>query len=324
MVFLATACMGQSGSEVERPPGRDPLPTPIDPGPMGPYVPPTPHCPCGMLRDMQQIRATITAVEDFPQVGQQRYMLRADEILSAAEVPSQALRAGDLFGGYYNDTLACGGMAAPLAVDDEVVAFYRRGLQDGALCCDYIDCTDACRPENDEDSAQRKQEACETSCQTTTASACSEHRDEARLHGDLMLIPWGDELLVGESEFGTATIAPDDLPFLAGNAEACEAGIEDRFEQLTPPPNDTDQSETEAPPPGSSSAQPPPASAVPPGTPTPPPPSTPLPPAEPSAMPAPAPMSGELPTAPPGANASTDGSGGPPPHPEEYRVRCAG
>src|SRR5262245_53261298 len=176
---------GQSGSEYEGPPRMSPEP---------PGLPMRQHCPCAVLRDQQQLRATITAVEDFSDVGDHRYTLRVDELLASAESGAE-LALGDAFGGYWSGALPCAGaVAEPLAVGAEVLAFYRRGLQDGALCCEYLGCVDGCRAEH----GDTEPDSCEPTCAQQTADGCAQYAHEAQMHGALTLFPWGDEFVVGD------------------------------------------------------------------------------------------------------------------------------
>jgi hypothetical protein len=281
---------GQSGSEY------------MPPQPIPPGNPPRSHCPCTSLREQQQLRATVIAVEEFPEVGDLRYRLRVDAVLSP--LPGDELAVGDEFGGYFSGALPCAGLQAePIAPGSDVLAFFRRGLQDGVLCCDQLRCVDDCRREHGE-AAQNEPELCDLPCADQTQAACAQHAQEALLHGNVVLLPWGDELVVGESEFGTASIAPADLPALTLDAQACEAAIEDRSDLLLPPQPEQ-PSAPSAPTAGSA--------PTPPTPPTPPSPSA-APPVAGSGVPAPP---------PPGTNPSMEASP-PPAHPEEVRVRCAG
>ena len=318
---LLSACLGQSGSEVIKPPTRTPTPMDPDPHPIAPGIPPQPHCPCDGLRDQQQIRATVLGVEGFATITNlRRYALRAEEVLSDAQSGEASLQPGDRFGGYWQGELACGGeLQAPIAVGTQVLAFYRRGWQDGELCCDYIACGDDCPTEqegdDDKNPASSPHEACLQQCRTQTAGACAEHREEAVMHGDLMLMPWGDDFVVGVSEHGQATITESDLHALTFDRDACMSALDDRFDTLhppEPPSQSADEDDSKAvpqhPTPSTPPAQSPPASN--PATPmtlpqTPPPPSAATPPAT-----------------PPGTNTSSQEVGAPPAHPEEFRVRC--
>jgi hypothetical protein len=315
---LLSACLGQSGSEVIKPPTMTPSPNPapmMHPPIVAPGIPPQPHCPCDGLRDQQQIRATVLGVESFPELTNlRRYALRADEILSDADSGAPSLQPGDRFGGYWQGELACGGELQPaIAVGTQVLAFYRRGWQDGQLCCEYIACSDDCPAEQesdgDENPANSPQERCLQQCRTETADACAQHSEEAVMHGDLMLMPWGDEFVVGVSEHGQATIAEADLHALTLDRDACMGALDDRFDALhpqEPASQDIDEGDDQATPP-------PPAPATPPGQSPPAPMSTPM------TMPLPPAPSA---TPPPGTNTAVAPVGPPPAHPEELRVRC--
>ena len=292
---------GQSGSEYEGPPVNMP------PGPVNPGVPQPTHCPCTVLRDMQQLRATVTRVEDFPEVADRRYSLRVDAVLSPALDSAHELAVGDAFGGYWNGALPCAGMAAgPMAPGADVLAFYRRGLQDGVLCCERIACADDCPAElaDDDGNNQSAPDPCEPLCEEQTEAACALHAEEAQMRGTVMLLPWGEELVVGENEFGTASIARSDLAALTLDQAACEAAIDDRSGALQPEPEPVEQPAAPAPQPAGSAAQPsvPPVSTMPPPS---------------------APMGAPAMSPPPPVNPVMAADAPPAAHPEEVRVRCA-
>ena len=314
---LLSACLGQSGSEVIPPIKKpDPNPTPVDPGPqpVPPGIPPQPHCPCDGLREYQHIRATVVGVESFETITNlRRYALRVDEILSDAQRGEASLRPGDHFGGYWQGELACGSQEQPVVAEGaQVLAFYRRGWQDGVLCCDYIACAGDC-PEDetsdDGDPANSPLERCSSQCMTQTAEACAEHREEAVMHGDLMLVPWGDAFVVGRSEHGVATIAEADLHALTLDRDACMEALDDRYATLNPPEPQQPGADID-PAPRDPTPGPKPLPSEPPPSPmTPTPMSMPQPPA--SATPPPQ-----------GAPSPASPAGPPPAHPEEIRVRC--
>jgi hypothetical protein len=311
---LASACAGQSGSEA--PPGPGPGPD-LDAGgppqPIPPGIPAAPHCPCDGLHDQQQIRATVLAVETIePFTNVWRYQLRAEELLSELPSNGDELRPGDHFGGYFHGQLVCGGeVQASFDAGAQVLAFYRRGLQDGVLCCEYLACSDACPSEGEGDAEQGPPVAhqrCVQDCESETAAACAEHRDEAVMRGELLLIAWADALVVGRSEHGTATSTEAELASLTLDRNACMAAIEDRYEMLHPsePASMDDNANDDAP-----------ASDEPPGT-TPPNASA----ATPDAGMTSAPSDSAQPPPSQPTNPSTGGVGPPPAHPEEVRVRC--
>jgi hypothetical protein len=230
----------------------------------------------------------------------------------------------------------------PIATGDEVVAFFRRGRQDDVSCCEYIACTDPCRTSGDADPGQAKQTACEQACVASSATACAKHQPEALLHGELLLIPWGDSLLVGRSDQASARISRDQLPALNESHAQCAAALPDLEATLYPasqPSADAKSASDSAapsvagsgasapnsaqPPPPLPSA-PPPAGGTPPSTPPAPSANASAPPAAGSgasnaAAPAALPVagSGALP-----ANMTTLVSTPPPAGPEEIRVRC--
>jgi hypothetical protein len=290
---------GQSGSEVMKPPGF--TPTPGAP----PGVPPEPHCPCDGLRQMQPIRAKIVSAVAFPAVSTTRYELVAEQILGPDFLDRNELAVGDHFGGYWSGQLACGG-TIELAVGAEVLAFHRRGRQDGLECCDYIACSTHCRalPDANEDQGPLSAFArCENDCETSTQDACAQHRQEALLHGELMLTPWADALLVGEN----ISIRLDQLGALQLERDACIS----QLPNLRPPAatGEGEPVRDAAPATGMTAAPPLPAAPVPAQQPPPSPIPTPLPPV--SATP------------PSGVNTADVAPGGPPAGPEEIRVRCA-
>lgn len=294
LAFAVLACQdGQSGSENNDP--KPPFPTPEPPG-----LPSIPHCPCETTGGLLPIRARVVGAEAFPEVGQTRYRLVAEELFGETR---GVAAVGDEFGGYSSDVLPCGG-AQSFAVGDEVVAFYTRGRQDESECCDYIACSTECEPllTPDDDTAR---EACQEACADETAGACAAHADEARLRGSLTLLLWGEQIAVGKAGSVTASIDAGDVPKLALPREECEAALDDLYPLLEP--------ETSAPAPAPGPAPTPTPAATNPQPPVPSPPSTTPPPS--ATAPAGAP--------PPGGNPSEPS--GPPSvaHPEEVRVRCA-
>jgi hypothetical protein len=328
-LVLASACAGQSGSEVidPQPPGPDPMPpiTDAGPQPVPPGIPSVPHCPCDGLREQQQIRATVLAVETIaPFTNLWRYQLRAEEILSELPSNGDEPRVGDRFGGYWNGQLACGGeVQTPVDVGAQVLAFYRRGLQDGALCCEYLACSQACPSESEDDAepgASSPHASCVQDCEGQSATACAEHREEAVMRGELLLIPWADELVVGESEHAAATITTADLPALTLARDACIAAIDDRYGTLHPPepaPSADDAADDDAPVPGGP-PPPTPPEAMPPTDPE-----TPMMTPSASAATPDAGTAGAGGDSPPqSGNPSGEAVGPPPAHPEEVRVRC--
>jgi hypothetical protein len=298
---MAAACddAGQSGSEVMKPPMDAPAPGEQTPG-QPPRLPPEPHCPCDGLRQMQPIRAKIVDAVAFPAISAVRYELVAEQLLGPDPLGLNELAVGDHFGGYWNGQLACGG-TIELAVGAEVLAFHRRGRQDGLECCDYIACSDRCRalPGADQDQSPTSAYGqCESACETTTHDACAQHRREALLHGELMLTPWSEMPQVGDN----LNIRLDQLDALQLDREACVSALPN----LRPPPAASETS-VEQTPIQSVTVAPPPA----PGT-------TPLMP------PPPPPPSAAAPPLPTGLNVAQVANGPPPAGPEEIRVRCTG
>jgi hypothetical protein len=299
LAFAVLACQdGQSGSE-----NNDPKPPFPMPGPMPPGIPGTPHCPCGTTGGVPPIKARVVGSEAFPEVGQTRYRLVAEELFG--EIPGVAV--GDEFGGYSDGNLPCGG-AAPIAIGDEVLALYTRGHQDDASCCEYIACSTDCQSlvTPDGDDAGRNQ--CEAACRDETATACAAHADEARLRGTLVLSLWGEQIAVGHSGSVTATIDVSDVPALALPMEECTEVLEDLYPLLW----ESDPSEP-APAPGPS---PTPTPAEPGASPEPPVP------APPATTPPPSATTPAGTPAPP-VNPSSPSGGPSVAHPEEVRVRCA-
>jgi hypothetical protein len=313
LVLALAACQdGQSGSE------RVPTsPTSPEPAPVPPGIPPLGHCPCSALGDFQAIRARVLGSEAFPEVGTTRYELIVEELLGPDPSERNELSAGDQFGGYWDGQLACVGenpTGGEIEPDSTVLAFYRRGYQDNRACCEYIDCLSACRESLDDPS-----EDCEADCAGATADACSAHREEAILRGELILIPWGDEFAVGVIQGATVSLKPDQIPLLAGR-DRCESSIPNFYQAGEDGP--ASEGAPGGPPPGeappASPAEPPTASASTP-TPTAPMPGTPAPPAT-TPDPTPAAPTATSPESPPPPNRP---SGPPPEHPEDYDVRCA-
>ena len=229
--FAAAGCskVGQSGSEVL--PGH-----PMDPAPATPDEPFRPHCPCDQFHEYLQIRATVVGIEAFPAVGTQRYELVANELLGPDPTDKNEIAVSDHFGGYWSGNLGCGGMIpAPIATGDEVVAFFRRGRQDDVSCCEYIACADPCRINGDAESrGRRNRPPARQACAASSATACAKHQPEALLHGELLLIPWGDSLLVGRSDQASASISSDQLPALNESRAQCSAELPDLEATLYP------------------------------------------------------------------------------------------
>jgi hypothetical protein len=318
MVCGMAACddAGQSGSEVMHPSGAPPV---DEPPTSVPGLPPQPHCPCDGLRQMQPIRAKIVSTQAFPAVSTVRYELVVEQLLGPDPFARNELAVGDHFGGYWNGQLACGG-SIELAVGAEVLAFHRRGRQDGVECCDYIACSDPCRAlpsAQDDQSPTSEFGRCDAACETSTHDACAQHQQEALLHGELMLTPWADALLVGESEGRQVSIRVDQLGALQREREACIQELPDLWPMLRPQvaeatPSNEQIADAAHDAGMSLVAQPPPSTlARPPSTPLPPVPST-------SALP---PSGG--PTLPSAVNTASVAPEGPPAGPEEIRVRCA-
>jgi hypothetical protein len=230
-----------------------------------------------------------------------RYELVAEQLLGPDPLGRDELAVGDHFGGYWNGQLACGG-TIELAVGAEVLAFHRRGRQDGVECCDYIACSNRCRalPSANEDQGPTSAFAqCEAQCETSTHDACAQHQQEALLHGELMLTAWADAPLVGDD----IHIGLDQLGALQLERDAC-------IQQL---PNLRPPAAMSQPVGDASNATG--MTAVPSPSPAPPPSLTPAP-VPPAAAPA------TLPAA--GLNTAQVASSGPPAGPEEIRVRCVG
>ena len=297
LAFAVLACQdGQSGSE-----NNDPKPPfPMTPQPEPPGIPSAPHCPCGTTGGVPPIKARVVGAEEFPEVGQTRYRLVAEELFG--ESPGVAV--GDEFGGYSDGTLPCGGEET-IAIGDEVLALYTRGHQDDASCCEYIACSTDCQSlvTPDGDDAGRNQ--CEAACRDETATACAAHADEARLRGTLVLSLWGEQIAVGHSGSVTAKIDASEVPALALPIDECSEALEDLYPLLWESDPSDPPAAGPSPTPTAPGASPEPPVPAPPAT-TPPPSAT---------TPAGAPTPPVNPSSP---------SGGPSvAHPEEVRVRCA-
>jgi hypothetical protein len=314
----AAGCAGQSGSELG-PKGSGPASAHTDSGtprtPPGdstaPGLPPRAHCPCDVYRDYQPIHAQVVASQAFPQVGTARYELLAKELLGPAPNPPDELQVGDHFGGYWDGSLGCGGRIQ-IRDGDDVLAFYRRGMQDGAVCCEYLACEEPClnaldaqRSNDDDATFNAKREQCEQDCRASSQAACALHHGEAQLRGELLLIPWGDDLVVGSNGQSQVSITLAQLTALQKPRNACVAELPDLSLVLNPAQPAASGSDANA---ASSAAD---GGAM-------------LP-AVPSATPAAGPTPVTPPSAPstPASNPSGASSGPPPAGPEEVRVRCA-
>lgn len=308
-VLAAVGCIGQSGSEFVPSKPRTP---PMSPGNL-PGIPPRPHCPCNSYAQSLPVRAQLIGVQAFPQVGTVRYELEAREILGPDPLERGEIHVSDHFGGYWNGQLGCGGSAEPPKVGDEVLALYRRGRQDGLECCEYIACSDQCPRDNGQARGPLVPGACQESCEVTTHDACAQHSEEAVMRGQLMLIPWGDQLVVGINNRtgASVSIAQSQISSLTKPRDVCMSELPDLFDKLYPP--EPQQPPSEPAPAAAGSG----ASTTPHGAP--------LPPAGSAASPMSPPA---LPSAPPPLmpaqmNAATSTATPPPAGPEEVRVRCA-
>ncbi|HKP59821.1 MAG TPA: hypothetical protein VJV78_24020 [Polyangiales bacterium] len=301
--LAAVGCIGQSGSEAIP---RDPMTPTRPPAMVPPGIPPRPHCPCGGYPQSLVVRAQVVGAETFPQVSTVRYELVAQEILGQDPLGRDEIQVSDHFGGYWSGQLGCGGTAEAAKVGDVVLAFYQRGRQDGQECCEYIACTGQC--------AGSKVDACQESCETTTHDVCAQHSEEAVMRGQLMLIPWGDKLVVGKNSHkgNSVSIDQSQIASLTKPRDECMSELPDLFDELYPP-----QPPPEPPSEPASSAAGSGASTTPHGQP--------LPPAGSAASPMTPPP---LPSTPPPLmpaqmNTATRTATPPPAGPEEVRVRCA-
>ncbi len=326
VVLAAIGCggAGQSGSELLPPPS------------IAPMAPPNPHCPCDSFRQWQPIRAAVVSVQPFG--VQSRYELLATEVLAPDPLGRSEVVASSRFGGYWDGRLGCEGISrAALAPGDEVLAFYRRGTQDTTACCELFACEAVCYREIGQDASNSARlDGCRMDCVASTQAECGQHRVEAGMRGELMLLPWAEALVVGASDEAVVSIARDQLASLQKERAQCTAEISDLRMALHPslfgqgagaptPAADPDAGtrdggEAVTPPAPSnppSGATPSDAgahagSAAPPGPPC----CKPLPPSADAG-------SGAQPSNTPGTNPTSSADPPPPSGPEDPRVRCA-
>lgn len=203
----------------------------------------SPDCPASESCVCAALDGTILLTGTLASFEAQTATVLVTGWVSPAELRDD-LVLGDTVGGAVRTTLGCGSdPASTPAVGEEVFVAYERGGSDRYPdCAEYRTCTTTkcgAPPTHDDGSAW---DACDGQCVTDSRSACSAHRAQALVTGNLVVLPKTDPQVLGDepvpaaelAEFHQREVCESRLP--PPPAEACDDTVEMATCSMSPEP----------------------------------------------------------------------------------------